>query len=191
VRHAASAAVSWDVPGSSRLLSGWGADAIVYARSSLPVNVTGTRSTSFGFVAVRPDRIPDARLYLDDPDAPGGRRINASAFRFASEERQGTLGRNTLRGFPMWQVDLALRREVRLAQRMRLLIRAELFNALNHSNFGRPNGNLGTVAANATLTPNPTFGVATASLRNSLPGLSSLYQVGGSRSAQLSLRLEF
>ena len=70
-------------------------------------------------------------------------------------------------------------------------LRAELFNALNRPNFGLPNTNLGSVGPTGILTgPNATFGVATSTLRNSPPGLSSLYQIGGPRSAQLSLRLE-
>ncbi len=36
-----------------------------------------------------------------------------------------------------------------------------------------------------------TFGLATATLNNSLPGLSSLYQQGGQRSMQFALKLIF
>lgn len=41
------------------------------------------------------------------------------------------------------------------------------------------------------LTATTTFGQATAMLRSSLGGLNPVYQVGGPRSIQLSLRLQF
>ena len=117
----------------------------------------------------------------------GGRRINRAAFATPATPRQGTLGRNALRGFGAWQLDLALRREFGLSERCNLQLRAELFNVFNHPNFGDPVNNL----------QNAQFGQAIQMLGRSLGaggssgGLSPLYQLGGPRSIQLVLKLNF
>ena len=49
------------------------------------------------------------RIWLDDPTAPGGRRLNRDAFVSAGELKQGNLGRNALSGLGMHQIDAALR----------------------------------------------------------------------------------
>jgi hypothetical protein len=68
-----------------------------------------------------------------------------------------------------------------------LLFRAELFNIFNHANFGPPNGDI----------TSPLFGRSTQTLANSLGtggasgGFNPLYQIGGPRSIQLALKLQF
>jgi len=87
----------------------------------------------------------------------------------------------------MSQIDLSLRREFRLGERLKLLFRTEVFNLFNHPNFGNPNNLLSSAQ----------FGQSTQMLARSLGsggingGLSPLYQVGGSRSIQLALKLQF
>jgi hypothetical protein len=75
-----------------------------------------------------------------------------------------------------------------------LEFRAEMFNVLNHPNFGPPNGNLGAPPPNG----NPQFGLSSAMYGQSLSGgnvgagaFSPLYQIGGPRSIQLALKLSF
>ncbi|MCA1619361.1 MAG: TonB-dependent receptor [Acidobacteria bacterium] len=194
VRHSLSAAVSYDLPGPGprargrALLRGWSLDSILRARTAAPVNVIQTTGVFIGDLveARRPDLVGGVPVYLDDPLAPGGRRFNPAAFR-AVTSRQGTLGRNALRGFPLTQLDLAVRRQFSLSERARLQLRAEVFNVLNHPNFGDPVGDL----------QSRLFGLSTQTLARSLGsggvngGLSPLYQVGGPRSVQLALRLGF
>jgi hypothetical protein len=152
---------------------------------------------------LRPDLIPGIPLYLDDPLAPGGRRFNNTIdpsrpgckgpFCPPSPGRQGTLGRNVMRGFPMSQLDLAVRRHFSLGERMTLQLRAEAFNIFNHPNFGDPGANNDL----ANLLTSPNFGQSTQMLKSSLGtggttgGFSPLYQVGGPRSIQLALKLQF
>ena len=91
-----------------------------------------------------------------------------------------------LRGFGATQVDLALQRQFHLTEKTGLSFRGELFNIFNHPNFGSPNNNL----------TSPLFGQSTQTLASSLAGTSGagfnpLYQIGGPRSIQLALKLQF
>jgi hypothetical protein len=200
VRHTLSGAVTYQLPQPARasmwqaLGRGWSVDAVFVARSALPVNVvTGTTAFSTSNV-LRPDLVPGVPLYLDDDSVPGGRRFNAAAFTRPPVDatgeplRQGTLGRNALRAFGMSQVDLAVRRDIRLAGRSNLELRAEVFNVFNRVSLGPPTNTL----------LSGLFGQSTRTLASSLGGggvvgggLSPLYQVGGPRSVQLAVRVSF
>jgi hypothetical protein len=90
-----------------------------------------------------------------------------------------------LRGYNAFQVDFGLRREFKLGERLRLQLKGEMFNIFNRPNFGSPQGNLAFGTA---------FGKSSNLLGRSLGvfgGLSSLYQIGGPRSTQLSLKILF
>jgi len=198
VRQAFSAAVTYDLPAPDKnnplspLLRNFSVDSTFTARTTTPVNVSsGTRSVG-GTNVSRPDLGPGVPLYVSDRLVGGGRRINRAAFT-VPVGRQGTLGRNALRGFPLWQQDLGVQRLFNLTERLNLKLRAEFFNVFNHPNFGDPGaGGTGTNALN-----NPLFGQSTVMLANSLGtggsggGFNPLYQVGGSRSIQLSLKFSF
>jgi Carboxypeptidase regulatory-like domain/TonB dependent receptor/TonB-dependent Receptor Plug Domain len=189
VRHLFNGAVSWEIPSFlegkvGRAISrGFAIDSIFTARSATPVNIlTGADPFGLGFTTVtRPDVITGVPLYIDDPAAAGGRRINLAAFIEPAAGRQGTLGRNSLRGFPLSQLDLALRRQFQVTEGIRLQVRIDAFNILNHANFANPSGVLS----------NPNFGVSTQMLGRSLGGLNPLYQIGGPRSLQLAAKLLF
>jgi outer membrane receptor protein involved in Fe transport len=201
VRHNLSAAVTYDLPspGSAPVLKhifgNWFLDGIVHAQSGLPVNVTSTSTTIDGIVVyVRPNVVPGQPFYINDPTVPGGRRFNSAAFTTPPYDpaypktlrEQGDFGRNVLRGLPIWQVDMGLGRSFKFTERWKLQFKGEFFNIFNHPNFG----SYGT-----TYTSPSTFGVPGTMLRSSLSssgfGLSSLYQMGGPRSVQLSLKLTF
>jgi outer membrane receptor protein involved in Fe transport len=193
VRHNLSAALNYNLPTPNgaallkQLLGHWTVDGIVHAQSGLPVNITtGSYSVVDGMlVSVRPNYVWGQPLYIDDPTVPGGRRFNSAAFTTLTSG-QGSFGRNVLRGLPIWQADMALGRSFNFTERWKLQFKGELFNIFNHPNFG----NYGT-----TYTTSSTFGVPTTMLRSglssSVAGLSTLYQIGGPRSVQFSLRLSF
>ena len=198
IRHALRAAVTWTVPAplGPRLrpfLSGFSLDSILTLRSATPVDLIGGIAYLRYLVNTRPDRAPNQPLYIHDASAAGGRRLNPEAFLptpvddYYSAVRQGTLGRNVVRGFGLSQLDLAVRREFRLAERATLQFRAEAFNLVNHPNFANPEADLASGL----------FGISTQMLGRGLgsggptSGLTPLYQVGGPRSLQLALRLRF
>jgi hypothetical protein len=194
IRHTLSAAFSYNlsaVPATvwSKLINRWAFDGVFSLRTSSPVDITYTRDLGFGVYSFRPDQVANVPLYITDFNAPGGRNFNPVAFSLPSEYpgRQGTLGRNVLRGFGMNQINFTLRREFPLYEPLRLQFRAEMFNALNHPNFADPVGSL----------QSSQFGYSTAMLSQDLGrgglngGLNPLYQVGGTRSIQLALRMVF
>jgi hypothetical protein len=200
VRHAFSAAVTYDVPAphlsavADAIVGDWSVDTIVTSRSATPVDLIAGFGFANFFSFTRPDVVPGEPFVLDDPSAPGGRRFNPAAFAAPPAGRQGTLGRNVLRGFPLTQVDLALRREFALTERVKLQFRAEFFNIFNHPNFGDPGA--GEFLGSNFLF-HPRFGQSTSMLGRSLGsggvngGFNPLYQVGGPRSTQFALKLVY
>ena len=204
VRHALTAGVTYDLPfpksnALARLfLGGWSVENIVLVRSSQPVDLSDTNFSEFnnGFLAnVRPDLVAGQPLYLTGSQYPGGKAFNPAAFTdppidavTGNPTRQGNVPRNLLRGFGAAQWDLGVHRDFSLRELVHLQFRAELFNVLNHPNFGPPSGVFGEGG----------FGLSSQMLGASLDSgnlgggsLSSLYQIGGPRSVQLALKLFF
>ncbi len=208
IRDAFSAALTYDIPALKRsvrakaIMGGWSVDNIIEARSAPPVTVDGYEfngdivDTIGGyFTYLRPDLVPGRPLYLYGSQYPGTKAFNPAALTAPPIDpvtgiplRNGDLGRNALRGFGAAQWDFAVHRDFRLHESVRLQFRAEIFNVLNHPNFGQPDGLLNDL----------TFGLSTQMLNQSLNGqnlgggaFDPLYQIGGPRSIQLALKLAF
>jgi hypothetical protein len=169
-------------------LGGWSVDGFIFARSAPPVDVTGGYTYAVGTtLRYRPNVNPGVPLELYGSQYPGGKIFNKAAFSAAPAGQQGDFGRNVLRGFRSFQADFALQRRFRLKERAALYFRGEFFNIFNHPNFGPPSGDL----------MSSQFGYSTATLASSLGsggangGLNPLYQIGGPRSIQLALKLQF
>jgi Carboxypeptidase regulatory-like domain/TonB dependent receptor len=199
-RHVFSGALTYALPAPARTgvlcraLRDWSIAAILQLQSATPVDVTVSRDLGVGQrVNARPDVVPGVPWYVEDSAAPGGRRYNPAAFQIPLEPRMGNLPRNALRGFPFRQLDLSLSRAVGLSSGAKLLVRVDLFNALNILNLANPPGTL-AVSSGAGFTPLASFGVARATLDNQFGGQhgeSRVYAIGGPRSMQLSARLTF
>ena len=199
IRNTLSGALSYDIPGPrngilKRMFASWSTDSIIYVRSSPPVNVV-TGQNPFGSASgalagaasvQRPNVVNGMPFYLPALGGACGRDINAAAFTIPGSG-QGNLGRNALRGCDAVQLDTTLRRQFHLTERLALQARADFFNVFNHPNFGSPINFLSS----------PQFGQPTQMLASSLGsggqsgGLSPLYQIGGPRSIQLALKLQF
>jgi hypothetical protein len=130
----------------------------------------------------RPDLVMGKPVWISIPGAPGGKTLNPSAFAVPSSIRQGTEGRNDIPGFGLTQVDLSLGRLFSLGDRIRLQFRADAFNMFNHPNFTNPAGYIQYGALELQ---------STKMLNQGLGGLNPLFQGGGPRSLQLSLKLTF
>jgi outer membrane receptor protein involved in Fe transport len=209
VRNAATVGLTYDLwsPWNNSVaktaLRGWAAENIFIAQTAPPINVyySGYGELSGGFLSsVRPNIVPGEAFYLYGPEYPGGKALNPVAFAappLNSETglptAQGNLPRNVLRGFGSYQWDFAIHRDFPIRELFTLQFRAEMFNVLNHPNFGQPIGDLSLPGA-----LNPQFGKSTQMLGQYLSGgavgsgaFDPLYQIGGPRSIQLALKILF
>lgn len=204
VRNNFSAAASYDLPSigsnvfAKHVFSHWGLDDRFLVRTGFPVNINGFDELypNGKFYNAGVDLVPGQPIYLYGENCaavfqqlgglaagqtcPGGRAINPNAFT-PVHMGLGNAPRDFVRGFGAWQMNAALRREFPINDKVRLQFRAESFNVFNHPNFGSINSGC----------CGPTFGLATATLANSLGTLNPLYQMGGPRSMQFSLRVGF
>jgi len=204
IRDALSAGITYDPPAPKKnalttaILGGWSTENVIQARSAPPVDVYNSQVFPFlnGYnTNVRPDIVPGQPFYLYAPVYPGGKAFNPAAFtnppidpNTGAPLRQGDLPKNALRGFGAVQWDFSVHRDFPIHESLKLQFRAEMFNVLNHPNFGAPVADLS----------NSQFGLATQTLGQYLSGgnvgggaFSPLYQLGGPRSIQFALKLDF
>lgn len=195
VRHNFQAGLSWEMPRFPKtgvaaiLLNHWAIDGRVLARTAFPITLLGnTLSDSLGnryYSGVNYD--PSKPVYLYGAQYPGGRALNGGRFAIDPAlttpigKAAGNAPRNFVRAFSAWQINTALRREIRFHESVTLQFRAEAFNILNHPNFGY----VDPVLSDAQ------FGTATKMLNQSLGSMSALYQQGGARSFQFALKAMF
>ena len=197
LRHNLQAGFSWDLPQSRQhspidaIVQGWGIDSRIIVRTAFPITLTGNALTDpaggryysgVNYDASRP-------IYLYGSQYPGGRAINGgpkvstttAAFTLPSGTSAGNAPRNFVRAFGASQINIAIRRDIHLLDALSLQFRAETYNVLNHPNFGYVDPSLTSA----------TFGQTTKTLNSSLGSMSSLYQQGGPRSMQFSMKLLF
>ena len=202
IRHTGTVAVDYQIPALYRsgigkaLLGGWGVNTFVIARTAPPVDVQVTEDNGFGLSGYRPDVVPGVPWYLYEGNAPGGKVINPAAFAVPAQPVQGNLSRNALRAYPLFQQDFSIRRSFHLYEHLQLQARLEAFNIFNHPNFAAPPNGLGFAAGGTLLFSPPSFGVSQAMFATGAnggigAGFNPLYQVGGPRSLQAALKLEF
>ncbi|MBS1799584.1 MAG: carboxypeptidase regulatory-like domain-containing protein [Acidobacteria bacterium] len=161
---------------ANRAVSGWTLSSIVGLQSGFPFspqlgyNPTGSGDTRN---PVRPDINPDfhGNLYPRTTQ----QFFNPAAFLAPAYGTVGNLGRDTLTGPGLANVDISLLKSTQVSERIRAQFRAEFFNALNRANFATPNpvvfssGPTQGTAANQTaaVVASPTAGVITATATTS------------------------
>jgi Carboxypeptidase regulatory-like domain/TonB dependent receptor len=188
VRQSFSGAMTYDVPSAGKsgpisvLTKDWSINAVIVARTGFPFNAVLFAPSPLGGGLTRPDLVPGQPLWVAVAGAPGGKILNINAFSIPSTPTQGDEGRNDIRGFGLTQVDFSIGRKFPITERVNLLFRADAFNLLNHPNFTNPPGYIAY---------GPSQLRSFAMLNQGLGGLNPLFQEGGPRSLQLSLKLTF
>ena len=147
----------------------------------------------------RPNPASGVPIYLHGSAAdingqpvPGNWRLNPAAFLLVPTDpstglpvRQGTLGRNFVRGPGFYALNTAVQRTFTLYEQLHMIFRVEAFNVLNHPNLDFPDNYLGD-STFGQLNPGAGLGgVRTIGVAN------QLYAMGAPRSLQLSLKLQF
>lgn len=133
-------------PGMLRTIFGsWEISSLVTARTGFPVNVTIDRSSADtpdgNTNNQRPDLVPGVSLL-----PPGGQSIynwiNPSAFASPAAGTWGDAPRNLLRAPGAWQVDAGVSKRLFATERFQLQFRSDIFNILNHPQYGAPNSDV-------------------------------------------------
>jgi hypothetical protein len=131
---------------AGQILGGWSLNGIWTAHSGqhfTPVFGTSVSNSSGGGTQ-RPNRIASG-------DLSSGQSIyhwfDTTAFVAPAQYSFGNSGTGILTGPGDFNLDLSLIRTFKLTERFGLNVRAEAFNAWNHTNFGNPNASIGTPSA--------------------------------------------
>ncbi|MBX3280074.1 MAG: carboxypeptidase regulatory-like domain-containing protein [Acidobacteria bacterium] len=132
---------------AAKILGGFSLNAIVQAQSGFPLSITAANPALQGlaFIALRPNIVGEVKA----PDSSGAARIgqyfNTLAFAQPAPYTLGDAPRTiaNLRGPGYLSANMALHREFAPAERLKLQLRLEMFNAFNRANFQAPGTALG------------------------------------------------
>ena len=190
-----------DRPTWERIVGGgWQLSSIFQARGGLSEDIT-LISGIFGN-PVRPNYVPGENPYRSHITwlNPGG-SYNSAAFSVPTGydgtpgQNLGDVGRNWLRGPGFFQWDFSAMKSFDVTHTVKLQLRTDLFNIINHPNYSNPDGGLcsaltyGAAGQTATCTPNSNFGMTSSTVANQ----TGNGQIGNgtARQAQFSLKLLF
>ncbi|MEO8027872.1 MAG: TonB-dependent receptor, partial [Bryobacteraceae bacterium] len=132
-----------DTRGRKLLLGGWQVAGIYTAETGLPFNPSMPnvfRNQRIDYVGGDP-YLADSQstlMYLRRSAFAAVPVIQASG----ATARPGTLGRNALRLPGLWNIDLTVSKSLDFTERIKFQLRAEMINALNHTNFSGLNTNI-------------------------------------------------
>lgn len=180
LRHNISANAVYVLPfKGNRWVEGWQITGIQAFHTGVPFSLGEGPLPFLGnnFDNPRPNYVAGCNVYANQNVH---RWYNPACFVPSPYGTLGTLGRNNLVGPGYVETDLGIMKETRIAERVSVQFRAELFNLFNHPNFNVPV----TAAFAGGVTPNPTAGQIT-----SLVGSGGLSNVA--RQTQFSLKLIF
>ena len=209
-RHRFVVTASYAIPNFSkshpRLGKGWQLNTIVTLRSGNPFHLTLFDDyNNTGEFFPRPDLVGDPYSGTSAPD----RFINLSAFKvpctldptgdgsaascIPGTWHFGSLGRNALRGPGYRNVDFSVFKDTNITEKLRIQLRAEVFNIFNHPNFSNPL--LPGFAADMTSSVDPVTGRGTGFLPITVTpdvGIGNPFLGGGGpRDIQLAVKFIF
>ena len=166
------------------IFGGWELSTIITAQTGLPVNITYDPASSSlvpgGYIIsgeMRPNLVPGVSLTPPGGSTPNN-WIDLSAFSVPAPGTFGNLGRNAFRAPGLTQVDLGLSKYVSITERIRIRLRADVFNVFNRAQYAAPN---------ADISAPQNFGVITSTISSN----SNPIGEGTPREFQLSAKIMF
>ena len=182
----------WNSGLVAAMLGGWRLGGIVSYRTGTPATIAvNVRTPGYLFSPSRPNLIagrsnnPTEGVTERCSGVEAGRELGTPdiyydpcAFSLPAPGTLGNLGRNTVIAPSVFNADVSLQKEFSIDSEKRLQFRAEIFNLLNHPNFGGNRGNTAVV-----------FSGSSGRRSSSAGRLSST--VGTARQLQFALRLSF
>ena len=179
----------------NRVLGGWYVGGIYTAASGVPLIATESFAYGGGFITTNPvgeiptvSDIPTGIHHVGNGVNLFGNTNQANQvfteFRPILLASDTTSGRdNPFRGFPNWNLDFRLGKQIKFTERVQSELSADFFNVFNHPNFNDPGA--GAAQGGLDLTSGPAnFGTSTSS---AIPA----NRIGGARWMQLGLRVTF
>ncbi|HKF67431.1 MAG TPA: hypothetical protein VKB36_12895, partial [Vicinamibacterales bacterium] len=133
---------------ASYALGDWQVQGVVRLASGFPFTITSTNVCQCGsFVPQRVNFVPGREGDAGNIDNSAPERwFDPTAYSVPALGTQGSAGRNTVRGPGTQRVDLSISKRFPI-NKARVEFRWEIFNLLNHANFGTPDNNI----SNATV----------------------------------------
>jgi len=116
------------------IIGDWQLNAIGSYFGATPIDITTGANTigTASAVGQRPN-YTGAPLYLHTSDST--QHLNPAAFARPAPGQLGTLGKGSVRGKAITNIDFSLSKNFRFKERYQFQFRAEFFNLLNHPNF--------------------------------------------------------
>jgi hypothetical protein len=130
---------------ASYLLRDWEIGGIAVMQSGLPFTVSYSGSPSNTGAGTRANPVPGVDPYPQHQTV--AQWFNPAAFTTPPAFTYGTVGRNTLNGPTLYNLDSSVSRKFAWSENRALTFRWEMFNALNHPQFGLPAATVGVGGA--------------------------------------------
>lgn len=126
-----------------KFLGGWNLSAITSIQSGEPVTPTTGQNTALdgnlcGVDGTRPDLVGIPQKSHDSKADYVSNYFNRDAFALPQAGSYGSAGRGLFSGPGIFNMELAVSKDIFLRENHRFQLRVELFNALNHANFENP-----------------------------------------------------
>ena len=126
-----------------RLAGEWNASGILIAQSGAPftVNLSSVAGQDVAHVGlVNGNNLERPNLVSNPNNGPrtASEWFNTAAFSLPAQNTFGSSGRNVALGPGLVNLDVSLQKETSLHERLRLQLRVDTYNALNHPNFDLP-----------------------------------------------------
>ncbi|HEY0432074.1 MAG TPA: hypothetical protein VGC61_09655, partial [Pyrinomonadaceae bacterium] len=148
LRHRFSLSMVYAIPGLKNsgfvgaVTKNWRLSTIYQAQSGFPFTIsvfgdTANAGTLLGENPIRANYTGQAIFAFGTRTADAW--FNPAAFSTPAAFTFGNVGRNSVYGPGLQTLDLALQREFAVTETVKVQLRGEAFNALNHTNLGTPN----------------------------------------------------